>query len=51
MGYIKSLGIIISMIHLIQAQPVTQEEVLEGDQGGQYTSINNDDLYAWNIGN
>ena len=34
------------MIHLIQAQPVTQEEVLEGDQGGQYTSINNDDLYA-----
>ena len=46
MGYIKSLGIIILMIHLKQMQQVTQEEVLEGDQGGQYTSIDNDDLYA-----
>ena len=34
MGYIKSLGVIILMIHLIQTQQVTQEEVLEGDQGG-----------------
>ena len=46
MGYIKSLGIIILMIHLTQTQQVNQEEVLEGDQGGQYTSIDNDDLYA-----
>ena len=46
MGYVKSLGIIILMIHLTQTQQVTQEEVLEGDQGGQYTSIDNDDLYA-----
>ena len=46
MGYIKSLGIIILMIHIIQTQQVTQEEVLEGDQGGQYTSIDNDNLYA-----
>ena len=46
MGYIKSLGIIILMIHLTQTQQVTQEEVLEGDQGEQYTSIDNDDLYA-----
>ena len=45
MGYIKSLGIIILMIRLTQTQ-VNQEEVLEGDQGGQYTSIDNDDLYA-----
>ena len=34
------------MIHLTQAQQVDQKEVLEGDQGGQYTSIDNDDLYA-----
>ena len=46
MGYIKSLGIIILMIRLTQTQQVNQEEVLEGDQGGQYTSIDNDDLYA-----
>ena len=46
MGYIKSLGIIILMIHLTQTQQVTQEGVLEGDQGGQYTSIDNDDLYT-----
>ena len=46
MGYIKSLGIIILMIRLTQTQQVDQEEVLEGDQGGQYTSIDNDDLYA-----
>ena len=45
MGYIKSLGIIILMIHLTQTQQVTQE-VFEGDQGGQYTSIDNDGLYA-----
>ena len=45
-GYIKSLGIIILMIHLTQTQQIDQEEVLEGDQGGQYTSIDNDDLYA-----
>ena len=44
MGYIKSLGIIILMVHLTQTQQVIQEEVLEGDQGGQYTSIDNDDL-------
>ena len=49
MGYIKSLGIIILMIHLTQTQQVDQEEVLEGDQGGQYTSIDNDDLYARNL--
>ena len=46
MGYIKSLGVIILMINLIQTQQVTQEEVLEGDQDGQYTSIDNDDLYV-----
>ena len=46
MAYIKSLGIIILMIHLTQAQQVDQKEVLEGDQGEQYTSIDNDDLYA-----
>ena len=46
MGYVESLGIIILMIHLTQAQQVDQEEVLEEDQGGQYTSIDNDDLYA-----
>ena len=46
MGYIKSLGIIILMICLTQIQQVDQEEVLEGDQGGQYTSIDNDDLYT-----
>ena len=46
MGYVKSLGIIILMIPLTQTQQVDQEEVLEGDQGGQYTSIDNDDLYA-----
>ena len=46
MGYIKSLGIIILMIRLTQTQQVNQEEVLEGDQGRQYTSIDNDDLYA-----
>ena len=46
MGYIKSLGIIILMIRLTQTQQVNQEEVLEGDQGGQYTLIDNDDLYA-----
>ena len=46
MGYIKSLGVIILMIRLTQTQQVDQEEVLEGDQGGQYTSIDNDDLYA-----
>ena len=46
MGYVKSLGIIILMIRLTQTQQVDQEEVLEGDQGGQYTSIDNDDLYA-----
>ena len=46
MGYIKSLGIIILMIRLTQTQQVNQEEELEGDQGGQYTSIDNDDLYA-----
>ena len=34
------------MIHLTQAQQVDQKEVLEGDQGEQYTSIDNDDLYA-----
>ena len=46
MGYIKSLGIIVLVIHLTQAQQVDQKEVLEGDQGEQYTSIDNDDLYA-----
>ena len=46
MGYIKSLGIIILLIRLTQTQQVDQEEVLEGDQGGQYTSIDNDDLYT-----
>ena len=34
------------MICLTQTQQVDQEEVLEGDQGGQNTSIDNDDLYA-----
>ena len=51
MAYIKSLGIIILMIHLTQAQQVDQKEVLEGDQGEQYTSIDNDDLYASQIKN
>ena len=46
MAYIKSLGIIILVIHLTQAQQVDQKEVLEGDQGEQYTSIDNDNLYA-----
>ena len=46
MAYIKSLGVIILMIHLTQAQQVDQKEVLEGDQGEQYTSIDNDNLYA-----
>ena len=46
MGYIKSLGIIVLVIRLTQAQQVDQKEVLEGDQGEQYTSIDNDDLYA-----
>ena len=46
MGYIKSLGIIILMICLTQTQQVNQEKVSEGDQGGQYTSIDNDDLYT-----
>ena len=46
MGYIKSLGIIILVIHLTQAQQVDQKEVLEGDQGEQYTLIDNDDLYT-----
>ena len=46
MGYIKSLGIIILMICLTQMQQVDQDEELEGNQGGQYTSIDNDDLYA-----
>ena len=34
------------MIHLTQTQQVNQKEVLEGDQGEQYTSIDNDDLYT-----
>ena len=34
------------MIHLTQTQQVNQEEELEGNQGEQYTSIDNDDLYA-----
>ena len=34
------------MIRLTQTQQVNQEEELEGNQGGQYTSIDNDDLYA-----
>ena len=34
------------MIYLTQAQQVDQKEVLEGDQGEQYTSIDNDNLYA-----
>ena len=46
MAYIKSLGVIILMIHLTQAQQVDQKEVLEGDQGEQYTSIDNNNLYA-----
>ena len=46
MAYIKSLEIIILMIYLTQAQQVDQKEVLEGDQGEQYTSIDNDNLYA-----
>ena len=46
MGYVKSLGIIILMIHLTQTQQVNQEEVLEVEQGEQYTSIDNDDLYT-----
>ena len=46
MAYIKSLGIVILMIHLTQAQQVDQKEVLEGDQGEQYTSMDNDNLYA-----
>ena len=46
MGYIKSLGVIVLVIHLTQAQQVDQKEVLEGDQGEQYTLIDNDDLYA-----
>ena len=46
MAYIKSLGIIILVIYLTQAQQVDQKEVLEGDQGEQYTLIDNDDLYA-----
>ena len=46
MAYIKSLGVIILMIHLTQAQQVDQKEVLEGNQGEQYTSIDNDNLYA-----
>ena len=46
MAYIKSLETIILMIYLTQAQQVGQKEVLEGDQGEQYTSIDNDNLYA-----
>ena len=46
MAYIKSLGIIILMIYITQAQQVDQKEVLEGDQGEQYTLIDNDNLYA-----
>ena len=46
MAYIKSLEIIILMIYLTQAQQVDQKEVLEGDQGEQYTSIDNDNLYV-----
>ena len=46
MAYIKSLETIILMIYLTQAQQVDQKEVLEGDQGEQYTSIDNDNLYA-----
>ena len=46
MAYIKSLEIIILMIHLTQAQQVDQKEELEGNQGEQYTSIDNDNLYA-----
>ena len=34
------------MIYLTQAQQVDQKEVLKGDQGEQYTSIDNDNLYA-----
>ena len=34
------------MIYLTQAQQVDQKEVLEGDQGEQYTSIDNDNLHA-----
>ena len=34
------------MIYLTQAQQVDQKKVLEGDQGEQYTSIDNDNLYA-----
>ena len=34
------------MIHLTQAQQVDQKEELEGNQGEQYTSIDNDNLYA-----
>ena len=46
MAYIKSLEIIILMIYLTQAQQVDQKEVLEGGQGEQYTSIDNNNLYA-----
>ena len=34
------------MIYLTQAQQVDQKEELEGNQGEQYTSIDNDNLYA-----
>ena len=46
MGYLKSLGVITLKIHLIETQQVTEKEILEEDDNGQYISINNNDLYA-----
>ena len=34
------------MIHLMQTQQVTEKEILERDDSGEYTSIDNNDLYA-----
>ena len=46
MGYLKNLGVMALMIHLIQTQQVTEKEILERDDSGEYTSIDNNNLYA-----
>ena len=46
MGCLKSLGIMALMIHLMQTQQVTEKEILEKDGSEEYTSIDNNNLYA-----
>ena len=46
MGYLISLGVMALMIHLVLMQQVTEKEVTEKEGSEEYTSIDNNDLYA-----